>query len=218
MWSAYECFCNILVDTPLETSEPGWVVFWGSSTRSLCHSTEPMQSLSPPQKSPGRKREQPSLKGFLEVTILRKERWISGVAGEQWSGTPLGESLADPLEQSNPQKRKERKKESQVIRSWLTLCNPMDYSLTRLLCPWGFSRQEYWSGLAFPSPTPPEVTLKSSDIRRDTVYPNGKGGRILNKGQFPVPPVSTSWLSARLGFLFFFHLKTTILFIPRTEK
>ena len=23
---------------------------------------------------------------------------------------------------------------------------------TRLLCPWGFSRQEYWSGLPFPSP------------------------------------------------------------------
>ena len=24
--------------------------------------------------------------------------------------------------------------------------------LTRLLCPWGFSRQEYWSGLPFPPP------------------------------------------------------------------
>ena len=23
---------------------------------------------------------------------------------------------------------------------------------TRLLCPWGFSRQEYWSGLPFPPP------------------------------------------------------------------
>ena len=23
---------------------------------------------------------------------------------------------------------------------------------TRLLCPWGFSRQEYWSGLPYPSP------------------------------------------------------------------
>ena len=28
----------------------------------------------------------------------------------------------------------------------------MDYGdPTRLLCPWGFSRQEYWSGLPFPS-------------------------------------------------------------------
>ena len=24
--------------------------------------------------------------------------------------------------------------------------------LTRILCPWDFSRQEYWSGLPFPSP------------------------------------------------------------------
>ena len=31
-----------------------------------------------------------------------------------------------------------------------TLCDPMDYSPTRLLCPWNFSRQEYWSGLPFP--------------------------------------------------------------------
>ena len=27
------------------------------------------------------------------------------------------------------------------------LCNSMDYIPPRLLCPWGFSRQEYWSGL-----------------------------------------------------------------------
>ena len=28
----------------------------------------------------------------------------------------------------------------------------MDCSLTRLLCPWRFSRQEYWSGFPFPPP------------------------------------------------------------------
>ena len=32
-----------------------------------------------------------------------------------------------------------------VDESCLTLCDPMD--CTRLLCPWGFSRQEYWTGL-----------------------------------------------------------------------
>ena len=33
-----------------------------------------------------------------------------------------------------------------------TLCNPSDSSLSaRLLCPWDFFRQEYWSGLPFPS-------------------------------------------------------------------
>ena len=36
--------------------------------------------------------------------------------------------------------------------SCLTLCEPMDYSLAMLLCPWGFSRQEYWSGLPCPPP------------------------------------------------------------------
>ena len=37
-------------------------------------------------------------------------------------------------------------------QSYPTLSDPMDYRPTRLLCPWGFSRQEYWSGLPFPSP------------------------------------------------------------------
>ena len=36
-----------------------------------------------------------------------------------------------------------------VAQSCLILCNPMKPS--RLLCPWGFSRQEYWSGLPCPS-------------------------------------------------------------------
>ena len=61
-----------------------------------------------------------------------------------------------------------RKNKSEVAQSCPTLCDPMD---TRLLCPWDFlgkstgvgcrfllqgtsllSRQEYWSGLPFPSP------------------------------------------------------------------
>ena len=36
-----------------------------------------------------------------------------------------------------------------VTQSCLTLCNPMD---CRLLHPWGFSRQEHWSGLPCPPP------------------------------------------------------------------
>ena len=32
-----------------------------------------------------------------------------------------------------------------VAQSCPTLCSPMDCA--RLLCPWGFSRQEYWSGI-----------------------------------------------------------------------
>ena len=37
------------------------------------------------------------------------------------------------------------------LQSCLTLCDPMLYP-TRLLCPWGFSRQEYWNGLPCPPP------------------------------------------------------------------
>ena len=50
-----------------------------------------------------------------------------------------------------------------------TLCEPMDSSahgLARLLCPQGFSRQEYWSGLPCPppgsySPTPSRLSPTS---------------------------------------------------------
>ena len=34
-----------------------------------------------------------------------------------------------------------------------TLFDPMNS--TRLLCPWGFSRQEYWSGVLCPPPEAP---------------------------------------------------------------
>ena len=35
-------------------------------------------------------------------------------------------------------------------QSWSTLCEPMDCSAPWILCPWDFSRQEYWSGLPCP--------------------------------------------------------------------
>ena len=38
-----------------------------------------------------------------------------------------------------------------VVRLCLTLCDPMDWGLQTPLS-MGFSRQEYWSGLSFPSP------------------------------------------------------------------
>ena len=39
-----------------------------------------------------------------------------------------------------------------VAKSCLTLCNPMDGSSRQPPLSMGFSRQEYWSGLPFPSP------------------------------------------------------------------
>jgi len=48
-------------------------------------------------------------------------------------------------------KRKLRKKESEVAQSYPTLCDPMTVA-HQALPSMGFSRQEYWSGLPFPSP------------------------------------------------------------------
>ena len=43
---------------------------------------------------------------------------------------------------------------SLVAQSYLTVCDPLDCKPTRLLCPWGFSTQEYWSGLPLPGHLP----------------------------------------------------------------
>ena len=39
-----------------------------------------------------------------------------------------------------------------VTQSCLTLCDTVNCRCHRLLCPRGFSRQEYWSGLPYPPP------------------------------------------------------------------
>ena len=44
------------------------------------------------------------------------------------------------------------KVKSEVAQSCLTLCDPMDSILHQAPPSMGFSRQEYWSGLPFPSP------------------------------------------------------------------
>ena len=50
---------------------------------------------------------------------------------------------------------------------------------TRLLCPWGFSRQEYWSGLSYPPPGDlpnPGIELRSPTLQADSLpaEPPGK--------------------------------------------
>ena len=42
--------------------------------------------------------------------------------------------------------------ESEVTQSCPTLCDPMDYIACQAPPSMGFPRQEYWSGLPFPSP------------------------------------------------------------------
>ena len=53
------------------------------------------------------------------------------------------------------------------LQSCLTLCDPMVLwtVVFRLLCPWGFSRQEYWSGLSCPPPGDlPDPGIKPSSL------------------------------------------------------
>ena len=68
---------------------------------------------------------------------------------------------------------------------------------TRLLCPWGFSRQEYWSGLPCPPPgnlPKPGIELRSPALQADSLLSEspgkpkntGVGGLSLLQGIFPI--------------------------------
>ena len=65
-----------------------------------------------------------------------------------------------------------------VAQSCLTLCDP-SLKPARLLSPWGFSRQKYWSGLPCPSPgdlPKPGIELRSLTLQADSLptEPPGK--------------------------------------------
>ena len=65
--------------------------------------------------------------------------------------------------------------------SRVRLCDPMDCSLPRHLCPWGFSRQEYWSG--FPCTPPGDLPNPGIERRSPALYTNS----------FPSEPPGGSW-------------------------
>ena len=48
--------------------------------------------------------------------------------------------------------KRDSESKNEVAQSCPTLCNPMDSSLHQAPPSMEFSRQEYWSGLPFPSP------------------------------------------------------------------
>ena len=69
-----------------------------------------------------------------------------------------------------------KESQSEVAQSCRTLCDPMDYQAPLSM---GFSRQEYWSGLPFPSPGDlpnPGVESRSPALQADTLpsEPPGK--------------------------------------------
>ena len=54
---------------------------------------------------------------------------------------------------------------AKLLQSYLTLCNPMDYSPVWAPLSMGFPRQEYWSGLSFPSPGDlPDPEIKPTSL------------------------------------------------------
>ena len=63
-----------------------------------------------------------------------------------------------------------------VGQSCPNLCNPMEP--VRLLCLWGFSRQEYWSGLPCPPPGDlpnPGIEPRSPTLQVDSLLPEPQG-------------------------------------------
>ena len=59
-----------------------------------------------------------------------------------------------------------------VAQLCLTLCHPMNCKPARLLCPWGFSKKEYWSGLPCPPPGDlpnPKIKPRSPTLQADSL-------------------------------------------------
>ena len=61
---------------------------------------------------------------------------------------------------------------------------PHGLQATRFLCPWGFSRQEYWRGLPFPSPADlPDLGIKpaSPALQADSLLLSYQGSPYRDK-------------------------------------
>ena len=89
---------------------------------------------------------------------------------------------------------------SEVTQSCPTLCDPMDYSLQTPLS-MGFSRQEYWSGLPFPSPgdlTDPGIEPGSPALWADALPSEPPGKSPWSQKQMQLQPEHTSWDNVKL--------------------
>ena len=72
-----------------------------------------------------------------------------------------------------------------VTKLCLTLCDPMDCSLSGS-CPWGLSRQGYWSGLPCPPPGDlhsPGIEPRSPSLQADSI-PSEPPGKPMNTGVY----------------------------------
>ena len=103
-------------------------------------------------------------------------------------------SRARPLLQPHP------RCESEVAQLCSTLCDPVDCSLHQAPLFMGFFRQEYWSGLRFPSPGDlpnPGMEPSSPALQADSLpsEPQGKPNLKLSllKMQLPWNPIPRSF-------------------------
>ena len=72
---------------------------------------------------------------------------------------------------------------------------------TRLLCPWGFSRQEYWSGLPYSPPGDlpnPEIELRSPTLQVDSL-PSKPLGKPKNTGMGSLSLLQVKFLTQELN-------------------
>ena len=70
------------------------------------------------------------------------------------------------------------------LKSCPTPCNPMDCSLLGSFCPWGFCRQEYWSGL----PCLPPGDLPYPGIQPVSLMSPALTGELFNTTSATCPP------------------------------
>ena len=93
---------------------------------------------------------------------------------------PLSKSHSPPFQNIKKARRKlNHESDSEVAQSCPTVCDPKDSSLHQAPPSMGFSRQEYWSGLPFPSPEDlpdPGLEPRSPTLQADalTSAPPGK--------------------------------------------
>ena len=88
-----------------------------------------------------------------------------------------------------------------LLQSCSTLPEPIDCSLPDSLSV-GFPRQEYWSGLPFPSLgsfTHPEIKAASPALQVDSVLLSYCGSLWLPRGAPPLAPPAPAPLSANLS-------------------
>ena len=84
-----------------------------------------------------------------------------------------------------------------VAQSCPTLCDSMDCSPAKLLCPWGFSRQEYWSGLPCPPPENlpnPGIESWSPALWADSI-PSEPLGKPKNTRVGSLSPIQENFLT-----------------------